>query len=214
MLPHADSPPLDPSSGEARRWLADELAKGEYSTQENPLRRAIRAAIEWFQGLFDGAAGETISAWWALAIVLALAVVIGLAAWAVARLQPGRRAADVSAGGVFDESGVSAVEYRRRAQAAHVAGDFSAAVLDAYRAIVAGAVERFVLDDRPGATARELALALGESFPDDAAALRDAAQAFGAVRYGDQHADVATAEVLLALEQRLAIASPRLPVPA
>lgn len=214
MLPHADSPPLDPSSGQARRWLADELSKGEYETQENPVRRAVRAAIEWFQGLFDGAAGDTISAWWAAVIVLAIAVVIGLAVWAMVRLQPGRRAGETTPRGVFDEAGITAAQYRQRALAAHAAGDFSAAVLDAYRAVVAGAVERFILDDVPGATARELAVALGAPFPDDAHALRDAALAFGAVRYGDGHPDAGTADAVLALEQRLATALPRLEAPA
>lgn len=198
-----ESPPLDPSSGEARRWLADELAEADYSTEESPVRRLVRAVLDWFLGLFEGGRGEAISAWWVLAGIIALVIIGGLVIWAIIRVQPGRRARRAGEGGVFEEAGVSADEYRRRARAAQAGGDFSTAVLDGFRALAASAVERFVLEDRPGATAREIAVALGEEFPDERAPLADAAHTFGAVRYGDASADGAAAASVLDLDSRL-----------
>lgn len=198
-----ESPPLDPSSGEARRWLADELAKAEYSVEESPVRRLVRAVIDWFLGLFQGEAGETVSRWWVLAGLLALALIAAVVIWAILRVQPGRRVRRAGEGGVFEETGVSAEEYRRRAREARSSGDFSAAVLDGFRAVAASAVERFILDDRPGATAREIAVALAAEFPDERDGLSEAARVFGAVRYGDATADGATADAVLALDGRL-----------
>lgn len=208
-----ESPPLDPSTSEGRRLLADELAKDEYGSDEGLLRRALRAFLDWFLGLFDGAAGETISAWWVLAIVGGLLLILALALWAAIRLQPGRRAGRAAEGGVFEEAGISAAEYRRRAEQARARGDLGGAVLDAYRAIAAGAVERFILDDLPGATAREIAQSLVEPFPAEAAALRRAAGAFDAVRYGGQPVSSQTADEVLSLYERLTEAVPRLEVP-
>ena len=211
MLPHADGPPLDPSSGEARRWLADELAKREYGTEENPIRRAFRVIIEWFTGLFEGTgAGTAVSRWWFFAVIAVLLAILLLIVWAVVRLQPGRRARRVAEGGIFDEAGISAADYQRRATRALRDGDFDVAVLDGYRAIAAGAVERFILDDRPGATAREIAVTLSPTFPAEAAALAQAATDFGAVRYGEEPADRTTAQRMLDLGARLAEARPEL----
>lgn len=213
FLPLAE-PPLDPSSGEGRRLLADELAKAEYGAEESLLRRALRAFLDWFLGLFDGAAGDTISLWWVVAVVGGLLLVLALALWAAIRLQPGRRVRRAPQGGVFEEVGISAAEYRRRAQEARTRGDVDVAVLEAYRAIAAGAVERFVLDDLPGATAREIAVALAGSYPDEATSLREAAESFDGVRYGGQAVSPATADGVLDLEERLTHAVPRLEVPA
>lgn len=199
----AESPPLDPSSGEGRRWLADELAKADYTPDESPIRRLLSRIVDWFFGLFQGDAGEAASGWWTAAAILALVIVGCLVIWAIIRIQPGRRLRRTTEGGVFEETGISADEYRRRARAAQSGGDFSGAVLDGFRALAASAVECFILDDRPGATAREIAVALADEFPDERAGLDEAARAFGAVRYGDVSADAATASAVLDLDSRL-----------
>lgn len=208
MVRTADVPPLDPSSGEGRRLLADELSRREYSSEESPLRRAVRLVVDWFLGIFDGASGGPLSLWWyavVAGVVLALIAVLG---WALVRLQPARRARRAGAGGVFDEAGVSAEDYRRRARAARAAGDHGGAVVDGFRAVVAEAVERDLLDDAPGATAREIALVLSTVFPADGPALGGAARVFDAVRYGDQRAGHEDADAVLALEDRLRTAVP------
>lgn len=208
MVPILDTPPLDPSSGEARRWLADELSRPEYSGEESLLRRAVQVVVDWFLGFFDGASGGPISFWWYAVVGVGVLVLIGLVGWTLFRLEPARRARRTTSGGVFDEPGLTAADYRRRAQAARAAGDHSAAVVDGYRALVAGAVERFILDDLPGATARELATDLVGVFPAEAAPLSGAATVFDAVRYGDESADAADADAVLALEGRLRAATP------
>jgi hypothetical protein len=77
-------------------------------------------------------------------------------------------------------------------------------VLDGVRAVARAAVERVVLDDAPGRTAHEVALALAGPFPGEADALLRAADAFDAVRYGDQRATPDRARDVLALDERLA----------
>ena len=202
MPPLLDAP-LDPSSGEARRQLADELSRPEYGSDESPLRRAVRAVVDWFTELFDGASGGPISYWWYAVVAVAVLGALALAVWAVIRLEPARRVRRGGASGVFDEAGISADEYRRRARAARDAGDGGTAVLDGYRAIVATAVERFVLDDLPGSTAREIAHSLERAFPGEREALETAAVTFDGVRYGGRGAELAEADAVLGLDDRL-----------
>ncbi|MDO5503958.1 MAG: DUF4129 domain-containing protein [Actinomycetia bacterium] len=199
--------PLDPSSGEARRWLDDELASG-YGTSESLLRVLLRQAVDWFFELFEGGRGTAISRWWMVLFIAIALVLLALVAWALLRLQPRRRAAAARASGVFDEEGVSAQEYRRRAEAARAAGDHATAVVDGYRALAAGAVERFILDDLPGATAVEIAQALGSVFPSEWSALSTSSALFGAVRYGQQRVGADDADLVLGLERRLRDAEP------
>ena len=210
MVRAADAPPLDPSSGEGRRLLADELSRPEDSSDESLLRRAVRLVVDWFLGIFDEASGGPISFWWYAVVAAAMLALIGLVGWAVVRLEPARRAAREGPGGVFDEAGVSADDYRRRARAARAVGNHAGAVVDGYRALVAAASERFVLEDSPGATAREIARSLASAFPSEAGRLDGAAGVFDAVRYGDQGADAQDADAVLALEERLGTATPRL----
>jgi hypothetical protein len=204
----ADAPPLDPSSGEGRRLLADELSKPEYTLEESLLRRAVRVVVDWFTGIFDEAAGGPLSSWWYAVVAVGVLILVGLVGWALLRLEPARRARGEASGGVFDEAGVSAADYRRRALAARSAGDHAAAVVDGYRALVAEAVEGFVLDDLPGATAREIATTLAGVFPVEARRLGDAAAVFDAVRYGDQGADAEDADAVLELDRRLRSLTP------
>lgn len=214
MLPTADAPPLEPSSGEGRRLLADELSRPEYASDESPLRRAVRLVVEWFTGIVDGASGGPLSQWWyavVAGVVLALVVVL---AWALVRLEPARRARRTHADGVFDEAGVSAEEYRRRARAARDAGDHGGAVLDGFRAVVAGAVERDLLEDTPGATAHEIVAVLAGVLPAEASPLGGAARVFDAVRYGHRPAGPDDSDAVLALEDRVrTAASPTAGVP-
>lgn len=188
--------------------LADELSKREYATQESLLRRAVQAVLDWVAGLFEGAAGDAVSIWWYALAGAGLLVVLALIAWGLVRLQPGRRVRTTRDGSVFDEAGVAATDYLARARRARDAGDFAAAVVDGYRAVVAGAIERFVIDDRPGMTAREIAQALTGPFPDSDEDLHAAAGAFGAVRYGGLGADAAEADRMLTLEEHLRHTTP------
>lgn len=199
-----DAPPLDPSRAEGRRWLEEELAKARYDVEPSLWDRFQ----EWLLGLFD-TTGPGLPSWvFALVLLVGLAVlalVVGLLLRPEAR---SRRGGDH--GGVLDDRGVDATAYRDRAQRAVSEGDWETALLDAYRAIVASAVERTILDELPGRTAHEASLELSRAFPAEYAGLRSAADRFDAVRYGHDRGVEADARAALALDERLARTRPEL----
>lgn len=201
--------PVDPGRDEARRWLTDELSRPEYAVQESWVGRAVRWLRERIPDPdLPGRLPE-----WASWAALVLVVVAVLAVLAFATRDRWRRAGLSAAppgGSVFDDERLTASAYRDRARAALRAGDHAAAVLHAYRAVVAGAGERRLLDAAPGRTAHEVAVALAPLFPDAAADLTRAADRFDAVRYGARPATAGQAEQILALDERLSASRPAL----
>lgn len=117
-------------------------------------------------------------------------------------------------GAVLEDPHLTARDYRDRAERAWRSGDWDAALLDSYRALAASADERTLLDDVPGRTAHEIALALATPFAEHAPALGDAADRFDDVRYGDRHATREQAERVRSLDSTLARTRPRLPTRA
>ena len=201
-------PPLDPSSEQAREWLREELSSGGYTTEPSPWQRFV----EWLRDALspDVAVGGGLPGW---VLPLVVAVVLVLAALVVARLvrpeaRARRRGAD---DGVGLDPRVTSADYRRRAESALGSGDADSALLDAFRALTARAVERTLLGDLPGRTAHEVAATLAPVFPSHATDLAVAANAFDAVRYGRQPTTEATARTVLALDTALASARPTLP---
>lgn len=201
-----DAPPLDPSRSEGRRLLEDELAKPRYAVEPSPWDRFR----DWLLGLLD-TTGPGLPSW---TFVLVLLVGLGLLAVVVsALLRPEARSrSSRTTGDVLDERGVDAAAYRSRAKDALRQGDWDTVVLDGYRAIVASAVERTVLDELPGRTAHEASIELSRAFPAEDPTIRTAADRFDAVRYGHDHADADDARQVLALDERLSQARPRLTV--
>lgn len=194
--------PLDPSSDEARRWLEEELSSQRYHAQPSIIER-IREFLEDLLGSQPSGGLPSVAVPIAIGLVLA---VLALVLWRVLRREVGRSGGD--AGGVLDVPDLPASTLRASARAALAAGDWDGAVLDGVRTIARAAVERVVLDDAPGRTAHEVALALTPPFPSEAGALLAAADAFDAVRYGHRPASEQTARDVLALEDRLAAARP------
>lgn len=199
-----DAPPLDPTRDEGRRLLEQELSKPRYAVEPSLWDRFR----EWLVGLL-GTTGPGLPAW-----VFAVVVLVGLAVLVLVvalLLRPEARARRSRADrGVLDERGVDATAYRSRAKDAVRQGDWDTVVLDGYRAIVAAAVERTVLDELPGRTAHEASLELSRAFPTDDDAVRAVADRFDAVRYGHDRASEADARSVLALDARLAGARPEL----
>lgn len=199
-----DTPPLDPSRSEGRRLLEEELSNPRYAVEPSLWDRFR----EWLLGLLD-TAGPGLPAW-----VFALVVLVGLAVLGLVvaiALRPEARARRSGTDhGVLDARGVDATAYRSRAKGAVRQGDWDTVVLDGYRAIVASAVERTVLDELPGRTAHEASLDLSRSFPAETAPVRRAADTFDAVRYGHDHASEDAARMVLALDERLARSRPEL----
>jgi hypothetical protein len=194
--------PLDPTSEEARRWLEEELAKGVYHPQPSLTQRLL----EWLDRLLSATST-------AGAPSFLLPVVIGvlLAVLAGVLLVLLRREVGPSRPGsthLLDVPDVDAETLRRRARDAAARGDWDTAVLDGVRTVARAGVERVVLDDAPGRTAHEVALALATVFPDEAGSMLRAADAFDAVRYGHRRATEAQALAVLELDERLAAARP------
>ena len=198
---------LDPGNDEARTWLRDELAKAAYRDTRDPLQRAMDALGEWVSALLSGARAPSDPLPTVVAVVIALALV-ALVAYTlrfVRRTERGSRGAHEA---VLGDERLTAAQFRARAQEAQAAGRYGDCVLDAVRAIAGGAVERTLLEDAPSLTAHEIAARLGTSFPAAARDLREAADRFDAVAYGDQDASRADAERLLTLERTVAATRP------
>lgn len=193
----ADAPPLDPSRSEGRRLLEDELAKPRYAVEPSLWDRFR----EWLLGLLD-TTGPGLPSWvFALVLLAAAAVVVAVV---LALVRPDSRVRmRSSSGAVLDDPGVPAATYRSRANTAVREGNWDAAVLDGYRAIVASAVERTLLDELPGRTAHEASLELSRVFPAESGAVRAAADRFDAIRYGHDRGTEAQAREVLALDTRL-----------
>ncbi len=84
------------------------------------------------------------------------------------------------------------------ARAAADSGDWSTAVIEAYRALIRSLTEREVIDGRPGMTAFEAALSAADAIPAIAQAVTTDADVFDAVRYGHLAATRAHYEHVLA----------------
>lgn len=194
------SAPLDPGPDQARGWLRDELLRPEYH-RENLLQQLSN----WFSDLFDRgtrAASSSSSLVDLISLVLFAGLALGLI-WLVSRLRLSRRSAE-EAGPVLEETGISARELRRVAEQALAEGRFAEAVIGGFRALVVRQVERGRLDDLPGMTAHEVALALDQTYPDRRAAIDQAGRLFDEVRYGDRPATADQARAVLALDDDLA----------
>ncbi|MCO4257478.1 DUF4129 domain-containing protein [Pseudarthrobacter cellobiosi] len=207
----AAEPPVLPGRDEARRWAEEELAKPEYRDASPGWLDSIWADIlDWLRSL-DGGSGpdSTVAAPW---IGLAIAVLIGAA---VILARPRLNAKTKRAGEVFDAgTTVSAEAYRGRAAAAAAAGNWSAAVVDCFRALVRTAEDRTLFDARLGRTADEVAHELATPFPSEAGRLTEAARTFDGIRYGKESAgqpDYAAVRELDIALQSLTPASAALP---
>ncbi|MFE5310165.1 DUF4129 domain-containing protein [Isoptericola sp. NPDC056605] len=170
--------PVDPDRETAHRWLLEELSRPEYSTEPSLLERLLT----WLGDLFDGLTLGEGRFPLAFVVVVVLVLVAALAWWVAGpvRLARRRRRSVV----VLDGDERTAAELRASADAAAARGDWSAAVLDRFRALVRSLEERVVLDDRPGRTAQEAAHDAAARLPAVAAELHDAARLFDDVCYG------------------------------
>ncbi|MBK9475239.1 MAG: DUF4129 domain-containing protein [Tetrasphaera sp.] len=203
------SPPVDPTSQEAREWLVNELSKSGYSAKPSLIERFL----DWLGQLLSfGSGGASLPGWLLGALIgVALGVVV-LVALRIARPEAfrKRRTGGGYSAEVLDDSGRTAAHYRRDAAAALARGDLDLALCEAVRAIAAGATERTLLPESPGRTAHELSGELSQIFPAEAVALRGVADTFDAVRYGRRPATAEGARAAIALDARLVTTAPLL----
>lgn len=203
--------PLQPSPEEARRWAAEELAKPAYG--RSSVERFFAWLADQLSGLFQPAAPPGATPVPALFAVLAVLLLAGIMVLLVRAGHAKRTAksADVEAhDAVFPEKPLAAAEYRRRARQALAAGDPSRAVIEGFRGIAAEMLERHILDESPDRTAREFATAAATAFPPFDGRLTAATNDFEATLYGGLSASARTAHHLLALDEELRQATPRL----
>jgi len=201
--------PVVPDASTARRWATEELANPVYHRGKSLLSRLL----DWFFSLFEGSSapflGLTPGAVAAVIVVVVLAVA-GVAFWIAGPVRLARRAAGSVV--VLGDDTRTAAQLRAAADASANRGDWSAAVLDRFRAIVRALEERTVLDELPGRTAHEAAEAAAARLPSHTADLRRAGRTFDEVCYGKVAAGPDTDSWLRTLDA--ALAATRLTAPA
>ncbi|ROP64356.1 DUF4129 domain-containing protein [Curtobacterium sp. PhB115] len=199
---------VDPD--EARRLLERELERSAYDGAHMTWwDRASRTFLDWLGSLRADGLGSPVvvqTALWIAIVVLVAVIVLVVVARGLPRRRARTRADDT--GGVFDDDLRSARELLDAAQSALRRSDWSAAVLDGFRAIARGLGERDLVPDVPGATARTIAARGAVSFPTASARLDAAAAAFDAVRYLGADADEATARAVIDTERDVRQARP------
>lgn len=201
LLPGTLSAALDPSPDEARRELRRELAQPEYD-HGNPLTRLLDWIARQFDSGVEAAADTPLLTTLAAMIVFAL-LVAGLAVLA-SRARRTARSIERS-GPLGVEMGVSASDYRTRAQTALAADDFHAAVIDGFRALATQQVESGRIENLPQATAREVSALVTVAHPDHAAELAHTSALFDATLYGDHPAGRDDAVRVLSLDDLLGV---------
>jgi len=192
-------PPLTPGGDDARSLLRRELLHPDYH-QDNLVLRLVN----WLARLLDrglAAARETPPLTTFAAMLVGLLLVAAVV-WLVSRARRSRRA-PTPRGAVLTDEQVTSAELRARAERALAEERHSDALVDAFRAVALRQVERDRIDDVPGATAHEVALALAEVFPEHAAAVTHGAGLFDLVLYGGRAATREQAVDVLGLDDRL-----------
>ncbi|MGP5073246.1 DUF4129 domain-containing protein [Arthrobacter rhombi] len=210
LLPsHLQALTYFPDRDEATGDLVQELARQEYARAlPNPLvvflKRVWGDFLQWVESLN----ALTPNLGW-LVVLLALAIVITLIIlFARPRLQRRARRAQTAGAAVDLDASLSAQDYRRRADRAYLAADYATAVLERFRALLARAEERTLLDPQPGRTASEVSTSLGLAFGEMASALHAAATLFNTVHYGHHEPTAEDVRWLAELEEQLSTATP------
>jgi hypothetical protein len=192
-------PPLTPDGDEARSLLRRELLHPDYH-QDNLILRLVN----WLDRLLNrglAAARETPPLTTFAAMLVGLLLVTAIV-WLASRARRSRRAPSPR-GAVFTHEQVTSAELRARAERALAEERHSDALVDAFRAVALRQVERDRIDDVPGATAHEVALALSEVLPEHAAEVGRCAGLFDLVLYGGRAATREQAVGVLRLDDRL-----------
>ncbi|GAB3249959.1 DUF4129 domain-containing protein [Nocardioides dilutus] len=194
-------PPLTPSPDEARSKLRRELLRPEYNEQNLVQRFLSWVERQLGKGLDAAADAPPLSTLAAMVILVGLVALLG---WLLSRARRTARTREEDRAVLTDEI-ISADELRARAEAALAAARHEDALVDGFRAVATRQVERGRLADAPGATAHEVALALGREFPHLRGRVDDAGALFDAVLYGDRAATAAQAASVIALDDELLV---------
>ncbi len=192
--------PLDPSPDQARSSLRRELLKPEYNDQN-----LVQRLLDRLQRLL-GSAIDTASAASPVQTLISMLVLICLVAglvWLLSRARVSARHSAVADGAVLTAEQISATQLRARAEAAFADGRHADALVDGFRALALRQMERGRIEDAPGATAHEVALALEATYPVQRERVGLSAGRFDSVLYGDRPATAGQARDVLVLDDEL-----------
>jgi len=203
--------PVDLGRDEARELARQELSKPSYDRDTPITTRVIQWIAERIEDLLAAASGTFSSG---LAIAVIVVIVVALAVLVVLRTGPLARRGARRAAPVLPDQRRTASDHRAAADDAAGDGDWNTAVLERFRAVIAGLEERGVLDTRAGRTADEAAVEAGAVLPGVAEILRAGATRFDAVRYGARHAGPADDAALRELDDAVTTARPGRPTEA
>jgi hypothetical protein len=194
--------PAPVSRREGQQLARAELSKAMYHPGL-PIIERIEQAISRF---LNSAGVSVPVGWWSIVALAALAVIIVAAV--LAWIGPVARSRSRTADPLLSSTQLSARGHREQAERLAAAGDYSAAIIESVRAIAMELEERGVLPPRVGRTADEFAAEAGQALPGHSAGLREAAQLFDDVRYGERAGTASGYQRLRDLDARLRSARP------
>ncbi len=191
--------PATPGAQEAREAAVEELSKPAYHPRPSLLDQVwqwLSAHLRLSQ-VIPGAPG-----WLSvLIVVVALAVLLGLLVLLLRRVTLAGRSRRRGAS-LFDDDRDSAALTQAADQAAR-SGDWATAVVERFRAIIRSLDERGLIDDYPGMTAHEAAEVSATALGTLGGELRQAANLFDSVRYGEVVSTAAQDEWMRRLAQAI-----------
>ena len=139
--------------------------------------------------------------WFTIAVLITLAAVAVIIAVRIARrTMRTNRKGDFQ---LFGTAELSAAEHRATAERFATEGNWAAAIRHRLRAVARQLEENGILDPVPGRTANELARDAGQSLPELASELSQAAGSFNEVTYGERPGSEAAYRDIAALDQRI-----------
>ena len=202
--------PVVPDADTARRWAREELADPAYHRGKSLLDRILEWIMDLVNRIFGGGQAASIDPRMIGIALLAVIVVVALVAlWIAGPVRRSRRTAAERL--VFDvEDARTADEMRAASIAAAARGDWHAAVLDRFRALVRGLEERALLEERAGRTAHEVAIDAGAVLPALREELLSASALFDEVCYGDASGSEPSYRALVELDESARASKPRL----
>jgi hypothetical protein len=177
--------PGRPGSPVAGRRAGQQLAGTELSKAMYHPSVPWPVRIERWIARFLNAAGQAApGGWWALVALAALVVIA--ATVVVAWIGPVARSRPRPQDPILSGAQLGARDHRRNAERMAAAGDFTAAIIEALRAIMVELEERSIIPPRVGRTADELAAEASGPLPAQANGFWEAARLFDGVRYGQR----------------------------
>lgn len=201
------SVPVDPDRPEARRLLADELAKQEYQAAKPTwFDQLLGEFNRWINSLQFG--GTDSPPAFGMLVVLGVVLALLLIAFLIFGLPRINRRSSVT-GSLFGEDDArTAAQIRAAGEQAAERGDYTVAIAEMFRSIARGLAERGVLTTSPGTTAHDFATRAGTAFPPRRDELAASAVAFDDVRYLGGEGSRGQYDLVERLERALRAAKP------